>query len=291
VRDAAADPAGAPAPRAAPLGDDVEAIEVRLFLEAIHDRYGYDLRDYAAPSMRRRVQVALAKSAASDLGALQHRVLSEPETFARVLADLTVQVSELYRDPAFYLELRARVVPVLRTYPLLNVWHAGCATGEEAYSTAVLLREEGLLDRCQIYATDLSAPALERAKQGVFATRDRAAVDDRYRRAGGAASLEAHATFAYDQIAFHEAVRRRIVFFQHDLVADYVFAEMHVVFCRNVLIYFGRDLRARVLDKLERSLCRGGFLCLGTSERLPTGDRGPFVEVGAERIYRLRGAP
>ena len=265
---------------------------------------------------------------------------------------------------------------MLRTYPLLNIWHAGCATGEEAYSTAVLLREEGVYDRCQIYATDLSTPALERAKQGVFATKDRAAVDERYRRAGGAGALEHHATIAYDQIAFHEAVRSRIVFFQHDLVTDYVFAEMyrqvehdvsgedvvgddragrsalrtadgrrsgrsdrrvaleraggalehhatiaydqiafheavrsrivffqhdlvtdyvfaemHVVFCRNVLIYFGRELRGRVLDKLERSLCHGGFLCLGTSERLPSGERPAFVELTPERIYRLRGEP
>jgi chemotaxis protein methyltransferase CheR len=266
----------------------VELLEIRLFLEAIYERWGYDLRDYARPSMHRRVEAALAKSGASDLGALQHRVLVDAEAFARVLADLTVQVSDLFRDPEFFRSFVDHVVPVLRTYPLLNVWHAGCATGEEAYSTAVLLREAGLLDRCQLYATDLSAAAIERAKDGVFSTDDLAAVEDRYLRAGGATALADHATIAYGQLAFSEAVRRRILFFQHDLVGDHVFGEMHVVFCRNVLIYFGPELRARVLAKLEASLRPGGFLALGTAERLPAGRS--FVDHdAAARIYRHRG--
>jgi chemotaxis protein methyltransferase CheR len=273
--------------------DEVAALEIRLFLAAIYERYGYDLRDYGTRSMTRRVQVALAKSGASDLGALQHRVLTEPSVFARVLADLTVQVSELFRDPDFYRALRECVLPVLRTYPVLNIWHAGCSTGEEAYSTAVLLHEAGLLDRCQIYATDLSVSALYRAKQGVYLTSaDLGAETDRYQRAGGAETLAGHATVAYGQIAFHEALRRRILFFQHDLVSDYVFAEMHVVFCRNVLIYFGPDLRARVLGKLKKTLCRGGFLCLGASERLSPAHRTGFAELAAhEHIYREREVP
>lgn len=270
----------------------VEEIEVRLLLEALFERYGYDLRDYAAASMHRRVCAALARSGASDLGALQHRALTDPETFARVLADLTVQVSELFRDPAFYHAFRRRVVPLLRTYPFINVWHAGCATGEEAYSTAVVLREEGLLERCQLYATDLSTAAVERAKQGVFEAPDLAAVDEVYRRAGGAGALASHATVAYGQIAFKEALRDKILFFQHDLVSDRVFAEMQVIFCRNVLIYFGRPLKERVMAKFVESLCPGGFLCLGASERLAAEAQGSFVEsVADERIYQLRGAP
>jgi chemotaxis protein methyltransferase CheR len=290
VHDAALGPLGSVA---LPRVDEVAALELRLFLSAIHERYGYDLRDYATPSMTRRVQVALAKSGASDLGALQHRVLTDPAVFARVLADLTVQVSELFRDPAFYRALRECILPVLRTYPVLNIWHAGCSTGEEAYSTAVLLHEAGLLDRCQIYATDLSVSALDHAKQGVYlASADLNGETDRYRRSGGAETLARHATVAYGQIAFHEALRRRILFFQHDLVADYVFAEMHVVFCRNVLIYFGPDLRARVLHKLKKTLCRGGFLCLGASERLSPAHRAGFAELEAhEHIYRQREVP
>jgi chemotaxis protein methyltransferase CheR len=270
----------------------VAALEVRLFLEAVHERYGYDLRDYALPSMSRRVHAALARSGLSDIGALQHRVLTDADAFALVLADLTVPVTELFRDPSFYRALRERVVPVLRTYPLLNVWHAGCATGEEAYSTAILLREEGLYGRCQLYATDLSQAALECAKEGVYSAKDLDAIVEGHRRAGGTGSFASHATVAYGRLALKESLRRRILFFQHDLVSDYVFAEMQLVLCRNVLIYFGRALRERVLEKLARSLCPGGFLCLGSSERLPVDALGPFVEVDADaRIYRLRGTP
>ena len=276
----------------APTPDDVTTIEVRLLLEAIYERYGYDLRGYAAASIGRRVHVALARSGLPDLGALQHRVLTDPDAFARVLGDLTVQVTGLFRDPGFYRAVRERVVPMLRTYPLINVWLAGCSTGEEAYSMAILLREEGLYERSQIYATDLSAAALDRAKAGVFPAEDLAAIVDAYGRSGGSDELEAHATVAYGQLAVKEALRRNILFFQHDLVSDHVFGEMQVVFCRNVLIYFGRALRARVMRKLSESLCPGGFLCLGASERLAADDREPFRELAPnERIYRRIGAP
>jgi chemotaxis protein methyltransferase CheR len=217
-------------------------------------------------------------------------VLTDAATFTRVLGDLTVQVTAFFRDPAFYQAFRTRVVPLLRTYPFINVWHAGCSTGEEAYSTAVLLSEEGLLERCQLYATDLSGAAIDRAKEGLFTAPEPALVEDAYRRAGGRHSLTAHATFAYGQVAFSEALRRRILFFQHNLVSDHVFAEMQVIFCRNVLIYFGRALRSRVLGRFAESLCSGGFLCLGASERLLDESRGAFVEAAAdERIYQLRG--
>lgn len=271
--------------------DGVEALEVRLFLEAIHARYGYDLREYATPSITRRVLVALAKSGLSDLGALQHRVLVDPALFARVLTDLTVPVSELFRDPPVFEVFRSRIVPVLRTYPFFNIWHAGCSTGEEAYSTAIVLREEGLGERCQIYATDLSAPAVEHAKQGVYEPRDLGAVVARYERSGGQATLEAHATVAYGQVAMAEALRSRILFFQHDLISDHAFAEMTVVFCRNVLIYFGRDLRQRVVGKIAASLARGAFVCLGGSERMALDDLGTFGPFAPEeRIYRYQGA-
>jgi chemotaxis protein methyltransferase CheR len=274
-----------------PAAEGVEALEVRLFLEAINARYGYDLRDYAAPSITRRVLVALAKSGLPDLGALQHRVLVDPALFTRVLTDLTVPVSELFRDPSVFEVFRSRIVPVLRTYPFFNIWHAGCSTGEEAYSTAIVLREEGLADRCQIYATDLSASAIEHAKQGVYEPRNLAAVVERYERAGGRATLESHATVAYGQVAMTEALRSQVLFFQHNLVSDHAFAEMTVVFCRNVLIYFGRELRQRVVEKIEASLSRGAFLCLGGSERLAMDDRAMFGAFAPdERIYRYQGA-
>ncbi len=251
-----------------PLGD-AESIEIQLFLEGVHARYGYDLREYAKPSMRRRVLAALAFSGAPNLGELLHRVLNDRELFTEVLERLTVRVSELFRDPEFYRAYRATVVPLLRTYPRLKIWHAGCASGEEAYSSAIVLCDEGLYDRTQIYATDLSPRALEHAKDGVYPGAVLPAFETKHQLAGGISPLEDHVTTAYGQIAMREHVRRNILFFQHDLVNDHVFGEMHVIFCRNVLMYFGEDLRERVLRKLAASLCPGGFLCLGSSERPP----------------------
>jgi chemotaxis protein methyltransferase CheR len=267
------------------MAEDPFDIEVQLFLEALHARYGYDLRGYTRPSMRRRVEAALARSGLPHLGELQHRVLHEPELFAQVLEGLTVRASEMFRDPAFFLAFRRKVVPVLRTYPQLRLWHPGCATGEEVYTSAIVLLEEGLLERTQIYATDLSVEALEHAKEGLFGATQLPKAEAAYRAAGGTQSLDRYFTYAYDRIAMTEVLRSRTVFFQHDLVSDHVFGEMHVVFCRNVLLYFGAELRRRVEAKLEQSLVPGGFLCLGNSERMP--EHGAFVTVDAEqRIYR-----
>lgn len=273
-------------------GDDavgaVEALEVRLFLEAIAARWGYDLRDYAAPSLRRRVFAALAASGAPHLGELQHRVLHDRNAFADVIDSLTIRVTELFRHPELYRAFRADVVPLLRTYPLLKIWHAGCASGEEAYASAILLHEEGLAERTQIYATDLSQRAIDQAKEGVYATADVLDFARNHRAAGGTSDPADWITAAYEHVAMRETLRKQILFFQHDLVTDQVFGEMHVVFCRNVLIYFGAELRRRVLDKIAASLCPGGFLCLGSNERL-SGARADsrFVPFRSdERIYR-----
>ena len=267
---------------------DGSALEIRLLLEAIHARYGYDLRGYTPASMQRRVFAALTKSGLAHLGELQHRVVTDADFFGTVLHDLTVQVSELFRDPAFYVAFRSQVLPVLRTYPLLRIWHAGCATGEEAYASAIMLSEAGLYERAQIYATDLSARAIEQAKEGMYPAERFAAFADNYARAGGSAQLDRYFTAAYDRIALVEPLRRNILFFQHNLVSDHVFGEMHVVFCRNVMIYFGEELRARVLDKLRQALVHGGFLCLGSSERIAReGRQLELMELDAqERIYR-----
>jgi chemotaxis protein methyltransferase CheR len=267
---------------------ELEEIEVRLILEAIHARYGYDLRDYAPPSMRRRVLAALARSDAANLGELQHRLLGDPGLFATLLDHLMVQVSEMFRDPSFFLVFRREIVPLLRTYPQIKIWHAGCASGEEVYTTAILLTEEGLYDRTQIYATDLCPPALERAREGVYAADLAGRFAENYRAAGGTASFEAYISSAYDRIAIREPLRRNIVFFQHNLVSDQPPGEMQVIFCRNVLIYFGADLRHRVVTKLASGLCRGGFLCLGSSEQPPGTLEGvAFRDHAApERIFR-----
>jgi chemotaxis protein methyltransferase CheR len=268
---------------------DSEGLEVRLLLEAIHARYGYDLRGYAVPAMRRRLQAVLATSGLPHLGELQHRIVTDPAFFfATVLEQLTVRVTEMFRDPTFYRAFRTQVVPVLRTYPLLRVWHAGCASGEEVYATAIVLGEEGLYDRVQIYATDLSPEAVEQARQGIYPADHLPAISRNYQAAGGVRGLETHYTAAYDHIAIKESLRRNVLFFQHDLVSDHVFGEMHVIFCRNVLIYFDDALKHQVLRKLDQSLAPRGYLCLGRAERLAAASTDlPLRELDpVERIYR-----
>jgi chemotaxis protein methyltransferase CheR len=265
--------------------------EIRDFLEIVHARYGYDLRGYSARSISRRVRAALARSGLPDLQTLGARLAQEPALFATVLDDLTVRVSEMFRDPPFHRALREQVVPLLRTYPLLNIWHCGCATGEEVYSVAILLTETGLYDRAQIYATDLSQRALEQAKEGVYPAHRLATFAENYRQAGGTGDLNEYVTQAYDQIALRSSLRRKVLFFQHDMVSDHVFGEMHLVLCRNVIIYFGPELRGRVFAKLTGSLAPGGFLALGAEERLPSPAVAPTAVGLAEfapaaRIYR-----
>lgn len=265
---------------------DTETIEVRLFLEAIYAKYGYDLRGYAPASMRRRVLAALARSGAAHLGELQHRLLHEPALFHDMIEHLTVRVSDMFRDPSFFLAFRARVVPILRTYPRLNIWHCGCAAGEEVYACAIVLLEEGLYERAQIYATDVSAQAIEQGKQGLYPAERLATFAESYAASGGKAAFADYYTEAYDGIALRESLQKNILFFDHNLVSDYVFAEMNVVFCRNVLLYFGDDLRGRVMEKITESLCPGGFLCLGNSESLRAPPDSFTAFDPAERIYR-----
>jgi chemotaxis protein methyltransferase CheR len=269
--------------------EESENIELRLLLEAIHARYGYDLRDYSPASMLRRFQSILAKSGAKNLGDLQHHILTDATFFASILDDLTVQISEMFRDPAFYRSFREQVVPVLRTYPQLKIWHAGCAGGEEVYATAIVLAEESLIDRTQLYATDLSDGALERAREGVYSESRAALFAENYGASGGRGRFEDHFSRAYGRIAINESLRKKVVFFQHDLGTDYALGEMNVIFCRNVLIYFTQKLRERVVSLFSKSLSRNGFLCLGATERLSAQEKELFVAIApGESIYRLR---
>jgi chemotaxis protein methyltransferase CheR len=268
---------------------EVEELEIRLLLEAIHAKYGYRFQDYATGSMRRRVKVALARSGLSHLGDLQHKLLVDADFFASMLDDLTVRVSDVFRDPSFYRTFRETVVPILRTYPLLKIWHAGCASGEEVYTMAILLAEENLYERAQIYATDMSLKALELARAGVYAAEQTANFSSNYLESGGKQRFEDYYSSAYGRIVVRENLRRNIVFFQHDLASDHALGEMHVVLCRNVLIYFGAELRLRALGIFGDCLERGGFLCLGKNESLPAGASARFYEFSAsERSYRRR---
>jgi chemotaxis protein methyltransferase CheR len=263
-------------------------LEARLLIEAIRNGYGYDFRSYTEDSIRRRIDAAAAKVGAKHLGELLHRVLHEPETFSAVLDVLTVRVTEMFRDPAFYRGWREVVLPVLRTYPQLKIWHAGCASGEEVYATAVLLSEAGIYDRAQIYATDISNVAVEQAREGVYSEDSFQKFEQNYRDAGGS-ELGRYFSRAYGNVSVLPSLKRNVHVFQHDLVSDYSPGEMHVIFCRNVLIYFGDALRQRVLGLFAAGLSAGGFLCLGASEGLPAAQREQFHELSpALRIYRRR---
>ncbi len=265
---------------------------IRRFLQTVFVNYGYDLRAYAPASIRRRVLAVLATSGLDSVDDLERRIVSDPSFAGTVIDHLTVNVSEMFRDPAFFRTVRERLVPLLRTYPRLNIWNSGCATGEEAYSTAILLTEEGLYDRCQIYATDVNARVVEQAKQGIYPAATVARFAENYRRAGGRSFCSSYFTEAYDRIAMRDALRRNIVFFQHDLVGDHVFGEMNIIFCRYVFIYFGRDLQERIATKLAQSLRPGGFLGLGSSERLPPRLLDQFTAVAPdERIYQFQPRP
>jgi chemotaxis protein methyltransferase CheR len=267
-------------------------LESRLVLEAIQVCYGYDFRAYAADSMRRRLEAAAAKVGARHLGELLHRVLREPETFAAVLDVLTVRVTEMFRDPAFFGGLRELVLPPLRTYPQLKIWHAGCASGEEVYALAILLSEEGLYERAQIYATDMSSVAVQQAREGVYQEGAFDVFEKNYREAGGRAELSRYFSRAYGSVSVLPSLKRNVHVFQHDLVSDYSLGEMQLILCRNVMIYFGAELRRRVLALFDDALVRGGFLCLGASEALPSEERGKFHDVSAPlRIYRRRSEP
>lgn len=250
--------------------DDVsiEDIEISLLLEAIFQRYGYDFRSYSKASIRRRIMHRMSISRLESISEMTQKVLHEREFFVSLLNDLTVNVTEMYRDPLFYKAFREEVVPLLKTFPFIKIWHAGCSTGEEIYSMAILLEEEGLYDRSMIYATDIDKNVLATAKKGIYPISAMRQYSENYRMAGGRASLSDYYIAKYDGAILDQSLRRNIVFADHDLVTDQVFGEMNVIMCRNVLIYFDRELQQRVFRLFHDSLDLGGFLCLGTKESL-----------------------
>ncbi|HKO48825.1 MAG TPA: CheR family methyltransferase [Polyangiaceae bacterium] len=245
-----------------------EELDIRLLLDAIYQRYHYDFRSYSAASIKRRLSVAKLQMNAETLPVLQEKVLRDPQAFSRLLQFLTVGVSDMFRDPSFFRALREQVVPELRTYPSIRVWVAGCSTGEELYSIAILLREEGLLDRSTLYATDINPEALHKAEQGLYPLERLQAFTENHQLSGSKCSLSEHYTAAYGSAAFDRSLRKNVVFSDHSLATDSVFAEVQLVSCRNVLIYFDRSLQNRALGLMKDSLCRRGFLGLGSKESL-----------------------
>ncbi|WP_414449707.1 protein-glutamate O-methyltransferase CheR [Burkholderia sp. 22PA0099] len=283
------DPAGPAAPDAEPRLSDFD-LELKLLLDAIYLKYQHDFRHYSMPSLRRRLTQALTEFGLPSLSQLQDRILRREEDFTRLFQFLTIQVSEMFRDPAYFRALREQVLPILRTYPSIKVWVAGCSNGEELWSMKILFEEEGLTERTMFYATDINPDALARAEAGIY-TLDRIAGFSRnYLEAGGKRSLSDYYHAAYGGARFSTQLRDRVVFADHSLSTDEVFLEAHLVSCRNVLIYFDRALQDRALALFERTLVRRGFLGLGIKESLRFSGQHPAFEDfrERERIYRKR---
>ena len=247
---------------------DLERIEIELLLEGIFRHYGFDFRSYAYASIRRRLWKRIQEEGLPTMSALQERVLHEPAMMEKLLLDLSINVTAMFRDPSFYITFRQHVVPLLRTYPFIRIWHAGCSTGEEVYSMAMLLREEGLYDRSRIYATDINEVVLQRAKAGIFPLERMQEYTDNYMRAGGKRSFSEYYTAKYGGALFDQSLTKNVVFSQHNLVTDRSFSEFNVILCRNVLIYFDKTLQSKVHSLFYDSLAMFGVLVLGSKETL-----------------------
>jgi chemotaxis protein methyltransferase CheR len=268
-----------------------EEIELNLLLEALYRQYHYDFRGYSMASIKRRIHQALVQFRCRSISALQEKLLHEPGIVPDLVALLTVQVSEMFRDPSYYRTLRESVVPHLKTYPSLKVWIAGCSAGEELYSLAILFREEGLESRTIFYATDINADALKKAEAGIYDLERVPLFTENHRKSGGKSSLSDYYTAAYGGVKFDKTLRERAVFSDHSLVTDSVFAEVHLVTCRNVLIYFNRELQDRAIGLFKDALVRRGFLGLGLKESLHfSSHAGAFTAIQADqRIFQRKG--
>jgi chemotaxis protein methyltransferase CheR len=267
-----------------------EAIELHLLLEAIFLRYGHDFRSYARGSVRRRVWKRIEEEKLASISQLQDRVLHDVGTFERLLRDLSINVTAMFRDPSFFLAFRQKVLPMLRTYPFIRIWHAGCSTGEEVYAMAILLKEEGLYERARIYATDMNDTVLQRAKQGIYPLGRMQEYTQNYLKAGGRRAFSEYYSAKYDAAIFDGALAQNVLFTQHNLASDRSFSEFNAVICRNVMIYFDPSLRERALGLFHESLTTFGVLALGRKETLRfTGHESSFdVLDERERIYAKR---
>ncbi len=263
-------------------------IELRMLIEAVYLQYNYDFRDYTGASQKRRVLHALREMDCDSISALQARVMHDPAAFSQLLQYLTIPVTEMFRDPSFYAALREHVVPVLRTYPSLKIWIAGCSTGQEVYSMAIMLREEGLLERAIVYATDINPQSLETARRGVFPLEQMQLYTGNYQAAGGKRAFSDYYTAAYGGALFDKTLMDNVTFADHSLSTDSVFAETHLVSCRNVMIYFNKRLQDRVFGLFHESLCHRGYLALGSKESIEFSAFGERFEPVAkrDRVYR-----
>ena len=267
---------------------ELERIEIELLLEGIYRHYGFDFRAYAYASIRRRLWKRIEGEGLTTVSALQDRVLHEPQMMERLLLDLSINVTAMFRDHTFYRAFRDHVIPLLRTYPFIRIWHAGCATGEEVYSLAILLQEEGLYERCRIYATDINEVVLQKAKEGIFSLDRMQEYTENYIASGGTRAFSDYYLAKYGGALFSPTLTKNVVFSLHNLVTDRSFSEFNVILCRNVLIYFDKSLQAKVHRLFYESLAKFGIMAVGSKESLrfsPHEDQYEQIK-GPEKIYR-----
>ncbi len=269
---------------------ETENIEVELLLDAIYKKYGYDFRGYARASIKRRIKHRLGLSGFKTISDMQRELLYDQEFFHTLLQDMTINVTEMFRDPTFYKTLREKILPELAKVDIIKIWHAGCSSGEEVYSMAILLKEAGLYEKTRIYATDFDEAILAKAKEGVYPVDSLKAYTKNYKEAGGLESFADYYSARYDLVLIDKSLKENIHFTDHNLVTDSVFSEMNLVICRNVLIYFKRELQDRVFKLFKESLCQGGFLCLGSKETIRLSVHSEaFEDVNRqEKMYRKR---
>ena len=269
-------------------GEELEDLELRLLLEGVFRRYGFDFREYAPASLRRRVVRRVHAEGLGTISGLTEKLLHDEATMERLLLDLSINVTAMFRDPTFYVAFRQKVVPVLRTHPFTRIWVAGCSTGEEVYSLAILLQEEGVYERARIYATDINESVLDRARGGVFPLEKMREYTQNYIRAGGTRAFSEYYVAAYDGAQFQRSLVENVVFAQHNLVSDRSFNEFHTIVCRNVMIYFEKKLQDHVHRLFYESLPTFGILALGHKESIrfsPFEDRYEELDNG-EKLYR-----
>ncbi|NJJ42261.1 CheR family methyltransferase [Paenibacillus apii] len=273
---------------AGPNKNELENIEIELLLTGIHRLYGYDFRNYALPSIKRRIWHHVHAENLPSISALQEKVLHDRTCFERLIYSLSIPVTEMFRDPGLFLTFRQKVVPLLRTYPYIRIWHAGCSTGEEVYSMAILLQEEGLYEKARIYATDMNNRSLQQAKEGVYEISKMKQYTKNYLEAGGKHAFSKYYTAKYNSVIFQPDLRKNIIFAEHNLATDTSFNEFNVIFCRNVMIYFNDELRDHVHGLFCESLSRFGVLVLGAKESIHfTGYSDCYEPLDrVEKIYR-----
>ncbi|MCM3387847.1 CheR family methyltransferase [Ureibacillus chungkukjangi] len=269
-------------------GEDFEKIEIYLLLEGIYLKYGYDYRDYAYPSIKRRVWHRVHAENLNRISSLLDKVLHDSSCFERLIADFSINVTEMFRDPLFFRTFKEKVIPVLKTYPSIRIWHAGCSTGEEVYSMAILLQEAGLYEKTKIYATDINTEVLKTAKNGCFSLEHMKKYTNNYMQAGGDEAFSDYYKVTDAGVKFHTFLTENVVFAQHNLVTDSSFNEFHVILCRNVLIYFNKDLQNKVHTLFYNSLGKFGVLCLGNKESINyTNYNKMYEEISpSQKIYK-----